>query len=69
MLFGVCVCDDGGADGYSHLGVFVLELVGDGFDEVDDDVSETGGWVEKPGYKQLTGRQAGWLAQSSAARD
>jgi hypothetical protein len=62
-----CLGVDGGDDGYSPLGVFGLELAGrleedDGLDEVDDDdVSETGVWVEKPG-NQTTYGQAGGLA-------
>jgi hypothetical protein len=55
---------DGGDDGYSPLREFGLaELAEDnGLDEVgDDDVSETGGRVEKPG-NQTTYGQAGGLA-------
>jgi hypothetical protein len=57
-----CLGVDGGDDGYSPLGVFGLKLASDGLDEVDDDdeVSETGGWVEKPGNQ--TNEQAGGLA-------
>jgi hypothetical protein len=59
-----CVGVDGGDDGYSPLREFgLVEPAEDnGLDEVgDDDVSETGGRVEKPG-NQTTYGQAGGLA-------
>jgi hypothetical protein len=73
-----CLGVDGGDDGYSPLGVFGLELKSDGLgeddglDEVgDDDVSETGGRVEKPGNQtnwQATRLGATWCAPGAERR-